>query len=75
LSGGLPVAVEGAPLSKELLGALVGLAGGWLSARVSARRVKIHVKRGKNEVDLDVDRSQLEDADKVVQEIIRRLGK
>ncbi|MGC4864724.1 effector-associated constant component EACC1 [Micromonospora sp. DT53] len=73
LSGGTLQALESAVASKELLVALISSAAGWLTARVTGRRVKIQVKRGDSEVSLEADAKQLVRADDVVDSILHRL--
>src|SRR5690349_12244568 len=65
--GGILAAVETAVANKEVLVAVIGAAGGWLSARAAGRRTRIRIRSGENEAEIDTARR--EDAEEIAARI------
>jgi hypothetical protein len=69
--GGILAAIETAVVSREVLVAVAGAVGGWLSARAANRRTRIRIRRGENAVEIDT--AHLDDADKIALKIHQEL--
>jgi hypothetical protein len=63
--------VETVVAEREMIVAVIGAVGGWLSARAASRRTRIKVRCGKNEVEIDT--AQLDDADEIALRIHQEL--
>lgn len=69
--GGILAAVETAVAGQEVLVAVIGAAGGWLSARAASRRTRIRIRAGENAVEIDT--AHLRNADEIASRIHREL--
>ncbi|WP_157441166.1 effector-associated constant component EACC1 [Actinoplanes awajinensis] len=72
MNGGVPAALEATIMNKELVVALAGSIGGWLTARAASRRTRIRVRRG--EVEVEIDTTKLRDAEKIARTIQEQLN-
>lgn len=69
--GGIIAAIETAVADQEVLVAVIGAAGGWLSARAASRRTRIRISRGENAVEIDT--AHLDDAEEIALKIHQEL--